>query len=183
MAYGTANFNSGGLKPFELAEGTGANVSSIVLNINDSSQRGVVLVDGEMQPAYSASGTSVAFQLQNSSGSNMSMNYMSWQNSTNGFANNSKNSTVQSIAFSNINTNPYGMYFQIWIKFGTNNSFPYEEVMYQFRSCGFNSDLNTFSSWRGIGKVISSGAVTKIKLYSPNANTNTYRIRAYSFFG
>ena len=185
MAYGTAEFKTGGLEPFELAEGTAANASSVVLDINDSSQRGVVLVDGEIQPASGGSGpTFGGFNLQNSSGTNMNLNYMGWQSNTSGFVDYSNGtSQIQKFAFTYINTNPQGLVFQVWIKFGTNNSFPYEDVMYHYRSCGFNNGLNTFSSWRGMGKVVSSGAVTKIKVYCPFTNMHTYRIRAYSFFG
>lgn len=186
MAYGTSEFAAAGLKPFETATGTNANATSVTVNVNNTGQRGVVLVDGEMQPNSYGLSNNVVIRLKSSTGTIRNMATHVWQNGSGNMGYNGNNYSLTKLCNSAINANPNGAFFQIWLKFGTNNSAPYEDVMWHARTAGYNGELSNFSSWRGMGRLVVAGDVSQMQFQwgtSQSTNIHTYRIRCYSFFG
>ena len=183
MPIGSYEFTEHGVKPFDEENGaSGAGATSGTVDINNIQQKGITLCDGFIRPAAAAR---LNMQLwDNTLVNQKNVMYRMGKNSTTSTYNTGSSSEVR-ITNENIDPDTFeGCFFQIWFKFGENQtSTPYEDVSFHWRCFYFldgSSSAGVHQS-EGQGKVITAGDTSKAKFIANGSNVTEYRLRCYNF--
>ena len=192
MSYGTVELTEHGINPFvDIIKASGQqgtpDVSSVTVDVCDTSNRGGVLVDGFIQNTDVAT---AYMQFQNTNGASRQCAY---RVQTKGSTSNADSRTTNAVKMSvNTISNYYrqNIKFQLWIKFGElQNTNPIEDVAFHWRAMAFDNNHSNVSTVRGLGRVntntnnTDTGEVSKVNFYMYPGNISRYRLRCYAMFG
>tara|TARA_Y100001972_G_C7639557_1_gene321262 strand:- start:866 stop:1456 length:591 start_codon:yes stop_codon:yes gene_type:complete len=195
MAIGTFEFTADGAKPFHDVQST-TSASSVTVPVGDSNREGMVLVEGFLTPTSS---TRLRAGLKNSSESTgRACKWRTWGRTASGNATRGRNVDYFEItANDNVDndttvsghtTSAAGISFHLWISLFNQESEPYKDVMFHYRSiyhngATFSSSSNGHTMGQGTVMNQNSQDITECNIYFSSGNIWQYRIRCYNFFG
>lgn len=184
MTFGTFEFTEYGTKPFVdvYSYGVTIPVTGVTVDINDANGKGITLVEGMIQPVAEYR---PEFSLRDSADLNIrNVQYRMRRSGTTSTYNQSNSDKVR-LANHNIdNSDTEGIHFQLWFKFGENNSSnPYEDISFHWRALAFvEGDSSAgLAAEEGQGRVKDSGDVGKARFTMSSDSIANYRIRCFNF--
>jgi len=183
MTFGTFEFTEYGTKPFEDVYST-TSVTSVTVDINDVNGKGITLVEGLIQPTEEYYPYLSLRGSDNSVSSIKDVQYRMRRSGTTSTYNTGDNTVIRLTNHYIDNSDTEGFYFQLWFKFGENNSSnPYEDVSFHWRGLAHVTGDSSagVAATEGQGRVRSSGDVGKARFTMSNGAIANHRIRCFNF--
>ena len=154
------------------------------MDINDVNGKGITFVEGLIQstteyyPLFSLRGS------DNSTASIKSVQYRMRRSGTTSTYSTGNSTLIRLTNHYIDNSDTEGLYFQLWFKFGENNSSnPYEDVSFHWRGLAHVTGDSSagVAATEGQGRVRSSGDVGKARFVMSNGSIANHRIRCFNF--
>ena len=183
MTFGTFEFTEYGTKPFEDVYST-TSVTSVTVDINDVNGKGITLVEGLIQPTTEYFPYLSLRGSDNSTASIKDVQYRVRRSGTTSSYNTGNNTVIRLTNHYIDNSDTEGFHFQLWFKFGENNSSnPYEDVSFHWRGLALVSGDSSagVAAAEGQGRVRSSGDVGKARFTMSSGSIANHRIRCFNF--